>query len=162
MTQEKKRILCSIGMRGNCDHVLEQAADLALVTGAELHILHVARSFPEDMYNTLKTNIRDRETLNALLEQRLEERRTELAEKVETACTRYPALQKMVQEQRVTQLVREGYPGSIIAHFATDGGFSMIVMAANKQGSRASYAGKITKGVIKRATVPVVVVPAAP
>lgn len=158
MTQENKRILCSVALRGDCGHVLGQAADLALDIGAELHVLHVARSFSEDMMNTLKNNIRDQDTLKALLEQRLDERRGELAERVEVASNNYPALQK----QQVTQSVLEGYPASIIARFASEGGYSMIVMAANKQGSRATYAGKIAKGVIKRASVPVLIVPAAP
>ncbi|SDM99060.1 hypothetical protein SAMN04487951_101379 [Vreelandella arcis] len=35
----------------------------------------------------------------------------------------------------------------------------MIVMAANKRSFTATYAGKITKGVIKRARVPVPTVP---
>ncbi len=33
MTKNISRILCSIGMRGNCDNVLEQGVHLALATG---------------------------------------------------------------------------------------------------------------------------------
>lgn len=40
------------------------------------------------------------------------------------------------------------------------GGCDLIVMAANKRGLTASYAGKVTKGVLKRSHVSVVVVPA--
>jgi len=159
MTHDIKKILCSVGMHGNCGNVLEQATNLALATGADLHVLHVAKPFSDDMVNTLKVNIQDRGFLDSLMEQRIDERRRELSEKIEAACSRHPPLQEAMKGHRVTQTVLEGYPASVISHFSKRGDFDMIVMAANRKSHIATYIGKVTKGVIKRAKVPVVVVP---
>lgn len=161
MTNSINKILCSVGMHGNCGDVLEYATDIALSTGADLHVLHVAKPFSDDMINTLKVNIRDRGYLDSLMEQRIDDRRRELAKKIEVACGRHPPLQRAMQDHRVTQTVLEGYPASVVSHFASRGEFDMIVMAANRQSHIASYIGKVTKGVIKRAKIPVVVVPTA-
>lgn len=66
-----------------------------------------------------------------------------------------------MQGCNVTLSVEEGYPSAVICNYAERGGFGMIVLAANKQTYSATYAGKVTKSVIKRARVPVVVIPTA-
>jgi len=160
MTHKIDRILASIGMRGNCDNVIEQGVNLALATGADLHILHVVKSLADDVLNTLKTNIRDQDVLAALIEQRTEQSRAALASELEAFWGRFPQLKDAMKDRKVSLTVLEGYPSSVISHFASTGKFDMIVMAANKKTYLANYAGKVTKGVIKRAKVPVVVVPA--
>lgn len=161
MTKNISRILCSIGMRGNCDNVLEQSVHLALATGSSLHVLYVVKSLADDVMNTLKVNIRDRDVLGSLMEKRIDQSRGELAAELEAFWGRFPALREAMQDREVTMSVLEGYPASVIAHYASAGKFDLIVMAANKRSYLATYAGKVTKGVIKRSKVPVVVVPVA-
>lgn len=161
MTTNIHRILCSIGMRGNCDNVIEQGINLALATGASLHILHVVKSLSEDVVNTLKVNVRDRDVLGSLMEQRIDQCRSELAAELDAFWGRHTQLHEAMKDHKITLTVLEGYPASVISHFASRGNFDMIVMAANKRSYMATYAGKMTKGVIKRAKIPVVVVPAA-
>ncbi|TLF52146.1 universal stress protein [Halomonas urmiana] len=159
MTHGLRRILCCVGLRGDCDPVLAQAVDLAQATGAELHVLHAVKSLSDDVFNTLKTNIQDRQMLESLMAQRLDQARQELDERLEAFWSRHPERREAFGEREVTRSVLEGYPSSVISHYATRTGSDMIVMAANKRGFAATYAGKVTKGVIKRARVPVVVVP---
>lgn len=154
-----KRILCCVGLRGDCDRVLRQAVCLALATGAELHILHAVKSLSNDVVNTLKVNIRDREVLESLMEQRLEQARDELETRLVSFWTGHPELREALGDRPIGRTVLEGYPASVIAHFASRNEVDLIVMASNKRSFVASYAGKVTKGVIKRAKVPVVVVP---
>lgn len=161
MTQKINRILCSIGMRGNCDNVIEQGVNLALATGAQLHILHVVKSLADDVLSTLKTNIRDPDVLGSLMAQRTEQSRAALAAELDAFWGRFPQLRDAMKDRTVPLTVLEGYPSSVICHFASTGKFDMIILAANKKTYLATYAGKVTKGVIKRAKVPVVVVPAA-
>ncbi|WNK19891.1 universal stress protein [Halomonas piscis] len=161
MAKEHESVLCSVGLRGNDGHVLEKALALANATGADMHVLHVIKPLSGDVLNTLKINIRDREALEAMMQQRIRERREKLTENVDAACQQYPPLKKAMEEGRIVNTVLEGHPASVIAHFASQENISMIVMAANKQHQMASYAGKVTKGVIKRARVPVVVMPNA-
>ncbi|QEY60291.1 universal stress protein [Pseudomonas sp. C27(2019)] len=161
MTKKINRILCSIGMRGNCDNVLEHSVNLALATGASLNILYVVKSLADDVMNTLKVNIRDRDVLGSLMEKRIDQSRSELAAEVEAFWGRFPELREAMQGREVTLSVLEGYPAAVIAHCANAGKYDLIVMAANKRSYLATYAGKVTKGVIKRSKVPVVVVPVA-
>lgn len=161
MTKKINRILCSIGMRGNCDNVIEQSINLALATGASLDILYVVKSLADDVMNTLKVNIRDRDVLGSLMEKRIDQSREELAAEIEAFWGRFPELREAMQGHEITQTVLEGFPPSVISHFASRGGFDLIVMAANKRSHYATYAGRVTKGVIQRSKVPVVVVPVA-
>ncbi|ATJ83563.1 universal stress protein [Halomonas beimenensis] len=159
MTHGIRRILCCVGLRGDCDLVLDKAVGLALATGAELHVLHAVKSLSNDVVNTLKVNIRDRDVLGGLMQQRLDQAEEELDQRIATFWARHPELREAYGDRQVTRSVLEGYPASVIAHFAKRTGSDMIVLAANKRGFTATYAGKVTKGVIKRARVPVVVVP---
>jgi len=160
MTQKINRILCTIGMRGNCDNVLEQSVNLALATGANLHVLHVVKTIADDVLNTLKANIRDRDVLGSLIEQRAAQSSAALAAEMDAFWGRFPGLKDAMKGNDVLQTVLEGDPASVICHFASRGKFDMIVMAVHKKTYLATYAGKVTKGVIKRAKVPVVIVPA--
>lgn len=161
MTNGINRILCSIGMRGNCDNVIEHSINLALATGASLDILFVVKSLNEDVMNTLKVNIRDRDVLGSLMDKRIEQALDALKAEVAGFWQRHPDLQEKMQGREIELKVLEGDPASVITHFAKIGDFDLIVMAANKRSYIATYAGRVTKGVIKRAKVPVVVVPVA-
>lgn len=140
--------------------ILPSISCLAQATGAELHVLHAVKSLSDDVVNTLKVNIRDRKMLETLMAQRLNQARDELDQRLDTFWSRHAELREAFCDREVTRSVLEGYPASVITHFATRAGSDMIVMAANKRSFTATYAGKVTKGVIKRARVPVVVVPA--
>lgn len=161
MTKKFNRILCSIGMRGNCDNVIEQSVNLALATDSSLHILYVVKSLADDVVNTLKVNIRDRDVLGSLMDKRIEQSRAELAAEVDAFWGRFPELREAMQGREVQLTVLEGHPPAVISHFASRGNFDLIVMAANKRSHFATYAGRVTKGVIQRSKVPVVVVPVA-
>lgn len=156
-----KRILCNIGMSSDCDDVIAEGMRLAWATGASLELLHVVKSLSNDVVNTLRANIRDQALLNNLTEQRTAEKQKELQQVLDDFWERHPDLKELMADRVVQLSVLEGEPVSVICHFANRGNFDMIVMAANKKSYMATYAGKVTKNVIKRAKVPVVVVPAA-
>lgn len=160
-TKSINSILCSIGMRGNCDNVLEHAVNLALATSASLHILHVVKSLGDDVLNTLKVNIPDRKVLGSLMTRRIDQAHGELTAELEAFWGRFPNLREAMKDREVSVTVLEGFPPGVITHFADRGKFDLIVMAANKRSHIATYAGKVTKAVIRRAKVPVVVIPVA-
>lgn len=159
MSHGIRRILCCVGLRTDCDPVLAQAVGLAVATGANIDVLHAVKSLSDDVVNTLRDNIPDRGVLETLMERRLKEAGEELDEQIEAFWSRHPDLHDEFGDSEMTRNVLEGYPASVIADFAKRAGSDMIVLAANKRSLSATYAGKITKGVIKRARVPVVVVP---
>ncbi|MDN3521601.1 universal stress protein [Halomonas ramblicola] len=159
MDQPITRILCCVGLRGDCDVVLERAVSLALACGAELQVLHAVKSLDDDVMNTLRVNIRSQEVLDKLMRQRLAQAREQLDYRMDAFWSTHPEARRALGDKLARQEVVEGYPATLITRLAAQRGCDLIVMAANKRGFAASYAGKVTRGVIKRATVPVVVVP---
>ncbi|SHE43451.1 Nucleotide-binding universal stress protein, UspA family [Modicisalibacter ilicicola DSM 19980] len=159
MEQHISSILCCVGLRGDSHGVLEQSTKLALATGARLHVLHVVKPLAEDVMNTLKVNIRNRESLEGFLRQRIDQARERLETKIEEFLERHPDQRQALSAQVEALEVLEGYPASVISEVAAKRGHDFIVIAANKHGLTASYAGKVAKGVLKRSLVPVMVVP---
>ncbi|QFU01161.1 Universal stress protein family protein [Halomonas sp. THAF5a] len=159
MSHGIRRILCCVGLKIDCDPVLAHAVGLAVATGAELEVLHAVKSLSDDVVSTLRANIPDRKLLETLREQRLEEASKVLDEKIAAFWAGHPELEAAYGDREMKRHVLEGYPAAVITDHAHDRGSDMIVMASNKRSFSASYAGKITKGVIKRSHVPVVVVP---
>ncbi|MCA0974966.1 universal stress protein [Halomonas denitrificans] len=172
------RVLCCLGLKDDCRQVLAHSLSLASACQAEVHVLHAVKSLSDDVMQTLKANIRERRTLDALMEQRRAQAAQRLDEFIEALqqdwLGSHPADSEQSGRQRgdkvsadapsqmsliTARAVVEGYPASEIIRYATRHDCDMIVMATNKRGFSASYAGKVTKGVIKRASVPVVVVP---
>lgn len=161
MAKEIEYVLCGIDLLENCDSIMEKAIDLANCTDASVHVLHVVKPLSDDVMNTLKVNIREPGALDKMIQQRIDERRVKLKRKIDVVCQDYPSLQKAMEEGRIDSTVLEGYPASGIVDFASQENVSMIVIGANKQNHIVTYAGKVTKGVIRRAHVPVVVIPSA-
>ncbi|GEN24728.1 hypothetical protein HCU01_26770 [Halomonas cupida] len=153
-----RRLLCCLGLRDDCHQVLSHSLCLAQALGAELHVLHAVKSLSDDVMNTLKANIRQRQTLEGLMEQRLDQARGRLDDFLDEFWTS-PMSEIPSRELIQARAVVEGYPAAEIIRYATRHDCDMIVMAANKRGFAASWAGKVTKGVVKRSSVPVVVVP---
>lgn len=147
-----RRLLCCLGLRGDCHQVLSHSVCLAQALGAELHVLHAVKSLSDDVMNTLKANIHQRKTLDGLIEQRLDQARERLDALVD-------GLEIPSTELIQARAVVEGYPAVEIVGYASRHDCQMIVMAASKRGFTASWAGRVTRGVIKRSRIPVVVVP---
>lgn len=152
-------ILCCVGLRSDSNAVLEEAMSLAMATGAKVHVMHAVKSLSDDVMNTLKVNIRDRQTLETLMRQRLDQAKQQLDDKLDEFWKRHPQEQQALAAQVAAVEIAEGYPAAVITRVAKERGCDLIVMANNKRGFTASYAGRVTKGVLKRSPVPVVVVP---
>lgn len=159
MNDSIENILCCVGLRGDSHMVLEQAIRLALSTGAKLHILHAVKPLDDDMMNTLRVNIRDKQILKEMIRKRLDDAQQHLEAKLENFSSVNGEGRKTLASCVASRDVVEGYPANVIVHRAKKLSCELIVMASNKHGFTASYAGKVTRGVLKRSHVPVVVVP---
>ena len=159
MDRSIEKILCCVGLRSDSHAVLEQAFRLSLATGAELHLLHAVKSLDDDVMNTLRVNIRDKNTLQGLIRKRLDEARQQLEDKMATICSLQGAENESVSNLVASMEVADGYLSQVIVDMASKLGCDLIVMASNKHGFTMSYVGKVTRGVLKRSHIPVVVVP---
>ncbi|MEQ6916636.1 hypothetical protein [Halomonas aquatica] len=127
-------MLCCVGLKIDCDPVLEQVVTLAVATGAEVDILHAVKYLSDDVVNTLRVNIPDCHILDTLRDQRLKEAKEAkevLDSRIETFWAGHHELRESYGYRELPCSVLEGYP---------------------------TQASPITKGVIKRSHVPVVVV----
>jgi nucleotide-binding universal stress UspA family protein len=159
MNQRIDSILCCVGLRSDSEGVLSQAANLALATGAQLHVLHVIKPLADDVRDTLRSTIRNRDALEGFMRQRIDMARQQLEDKIDDFLKRHAEQSQAVTERLASIEVHEGHPASLINEIASRRGCDFIVIAANKHGLTPSYAGKVAKGVLKRAHVPVIVVP---
>lgn len=153
------KILCCVGLSDDCHTVLEQAMRLASASGAKVHVLHAVKALDDDVMNTLRVNIRDKEALRGMMTNRREEARGRLERKLEHFCMVHADEREHIDALIDDTHVVEGYPAKVIVAMASKLGCDLIVMAANKRGISLSHAGKVTRGVLKRSRVPVVVVP---
>lgn len=159
MDKSIENILCCVGLRSDSHPVLEQAVKLALATGAKLHVMHAVKSLDDDVMNTLRVNIRDKQTLQGLIRKRLDDAERQVDEKLENFFSSWGEGGDDLTACIASRKVVEGYPAKVIVQQASKLSCDLIVMASNKRGFTASYAGKVTRGVLKRSQVPVVVVP---
>ena len=159
MEKSIDNILCCVGLRSDSHVVLEQAVRLASATGARLHILHAVKSLDDDVMNTLRVNIRDKQTLQGLIRKRLDDAQQQLDAKLENFFSALGEGGDVLASCVASRDVIEGYPAKVIVQRASKLSCDLIVMASNKRGFTAAYAGKVTCGVLKRSQVPVVVVP---
>jgi len=159
MEKSIDNILCCVGLRSDSHVVLEQGVRLASSTGARLHILHAVKSLDDDVMNTLRVNIRDKQTLQGLIRKRLDDAQQQLDAKLENFFNALEGGSDVLASCLASRDVIEGYPAKVIVQRASKLSCDLIVMASNKRGFTASYAGKVTRGVLKRSHVPVVVVP---
>ncbi|UTA80357.1 universal stress protein [Halomonas sp. XH26] len=154
-----ENILCCVGLKSDSHAVLEQAVKLASATGAHLHILHAVKSLEDDVMNTLRVNIRDKQALKAMVRKRLDDAQQQLDAKLENYFSACGEGSEVLESYVASRDVVEGYPAQVIVQRASKLSCDLIVMASNKRGITASYAGKVTRGVLKRSHIPVVVVP---
>lgn len=160
MSQDFNRILACVGLKDDFDPVLTKAMELAIATDSRLYVLHVVRSLTDEVLTTLRETIPEREVFRSIHESRIKHAREAFDKKIKTFHAENAHLLDRFGERDISFNTLEGYPASVITDFAKHNSANMIVLAANKSSLSTTYAGKITKGVIKRAHVPVVVVPA--
>lgn len=159
MNEPIDNILCCVGLRSDCHGVLEQGVRLALATGARLHVMHAVKSLPDDVVHTLRATVRDAEALKGVMGKRVAETRRDLDDKLERFWADHPEQHRAMASRLASVEIVEGYPAKAIVTRADTLGCDLIVVASNKHGFSTYYTGKVTRGVLKRASVPVVVVP---
>ena len=159
MSQGINRVLACVGLKDDFDPVLARAIELANATGAKLYVLHVLRSLTDEVLTTLRENIPEREVFRSIHESRLKHAREAFDKKIKQFRAENGAMLAQLSGGDISFNSLEGYAAAVISEFAKKNDVDMIVLASNKRTLPTTYTGKITKGVIKRTHVPVVVVP---
>ena len=142
-----KQILVPVDLSDVTERVLEQARRLARVTGAHLTLLHVAPPEPEFIgYEPGPPSVRQAAARGLAEEHR-----------------RVQALCRQLEEEglQATALVMQGYPAEKILQEAARLCAGLVVMGSHGHGAlHHLLVGSVTEAVLRKATCPVVVVPA--
>lgn len=158
MLPEVKTILFATDLSANALFAFRYAAYLAKQCDAEIAILHVMEPPSTDALIALETYF-DKEYREQKHQERIQRVHATIQGRLDNFCQTEldedPACAKLL----VRKEVRSGYPADVILRQAGRWNCDMIVMGANEKGARQTFLGTVAKQVLRRARIPVVVVP---
>jgi nucleotide-binding universal stress UspA family protein len=144
-----KKIVAAVDFSNATAGVVEMAANLANAFGAELHLLHVVE--PEPSYTAYGFTPDEFPAMHAFQE----EAKRRAIRKLEELLATVPPL-----PSAVTHLI-EGSPLHSVLDHVKSSGADLVVLGSHGHGVVASLLlGSVAEGMIRKATVPTLVVPA--
>lgn len=158
MLPEVKKILFATDLSANALFAFRYAAFLARKCDAEIDILHVMEPPSADAMMAMEAYF-DKRYREQKHKERIERALATIQERLEAFCETELSSDPVCKQLVVRKEVRSGYPAEMILRQAVRWESGMIVMAANAKGARQTFLGTVAKQVLRRARVPVVVVP---
>jgi nucleotide-binding universal stress UspA family protein len=139
-------LLVAVDFSAVTDRVIETAAALARECGGSVTLLHVARPEPDFVgYEAGPQSVRDQVATEFRLQRRMLQ---DLADRLRRA------------EVETTPVVVQGSTSETIVDQAARSGAALIVVGTHGRGAMMDLlVGSVSEGVIRRSTIPVVVVP---
>lgn len=156
------RILFTTDLSRNSTHAFNTVVGLAKATGAEIRILHVCERLSDDAQVTLEIFIQDAAARKDALTKRVDIYRDTLAERQEKFWSEVSEEDRAVRDQIVATKVVEGFPAEVILSEARTHNCDLIVLGAHEHGLSHTFLGNTSKRVLRRATIPTLVVPLNP
>ena len=158
MLPEVKRILFATDLSANALFAFRYAAFLARQCDAEIEILHVMEPPSTDAMMTMEAYF-DKRYREQKHQERIERALITIQGRLDKFCETELSNDPVSKELVVRKEVRSGYPAEAILRQAERWSSHMIVMGANEKGARQTFLGTVAKQVLRRARIPVVVVP---
>ncbi|MGQ7847191.1 universal stress protein [Granulosicoccus sp. 3-233] len=159
MSSTISRMLFTTDLSVNSTYALHQAIGLARATEARMHILHVAEPMSEDARITLRLFIQDEKARESALQTRKQAIEQELADRQERFWSALPEDSQSIRQQVDEVEVVEGHPAEVILRRAKELDSDLIVLGAHSHGFSQTFLGSTAKRVLRRATIPTLVVP---
>lgn len=155
-------ILFTTDLSENSTYALVHAASMAKATGAKLHVLHVTEPLSDDARVTLQMFMQDEAERKKAMSNRNQHVKAILAERQKSFWNALPEEDKGVRDQVASIEVIEGYPAEVILRRSKELGCDLIVLGAHDHGFSQTFLGTVAKRVLRRATIPTLVVPYNP
>lgn len=155
-------ILFTTDLSENSTYALVHAASMAKATGAKLHVLHVTEPLSDDARITLQMFMQDAAARKKAMGSRNEHVKAVLAERQKNFWSALPEEDRGIRDQVESIEVVEGYPAEVILRRSKELGCDLIVLGAHDHGFSQTFLGTVAKRVLRRATVPTLVVPFNP
>lgn len=152
-------ILFTTDLSENSTYALRHAASMAKATGAKLHVLHVTEPLSDDARITMMMFIQDKGSRQDALKTRTEHVKAVLEERQRKFWAAMPEEDRSIQDQIDTIEVIEGHAAEVILRRSAELGCDLIVLGAHDHGFTHTFLGTVAKRVLRRATIPTLVVP---
>lgn len=152
-------ILFTTDLSENSTYALRHAASMAEATGAKLHVLHVSEPLSDDARITMMMFMQDKGSRQDAMQTRTEHVKAVLEERQKAFWAAMPDEDRSIQDQIDSIEVIEGHVAEVILRRSTELGCDLIVLGAHNHGFSQTFLGSVAKRVLRRATIPTLVVP---
>ncbi|MEM7087956.1 MAG: universal stress protein [Pseudomonadota bacterium] len=159
MLPKIEHILVATDLSENADNALRHALSIAIAHGAKIHVLHVTEPLSQDAIVTLNMFIQDDHSRQRAIDDRHAAVKQLLKDNQQTFLKSLtPEDQKTYSAVNSVELV-DGNPAEAILKRIRELNCDLIVMGSHEHGTSHTFLGTIVKRVLRRSTVPVLVVP---
>lgn len=159
MTQLISTVLFTTDLSDNSTHAFKHAISLVKAMNARIHVLHVTEPLSDEARITMQMFMQDKTMREEALKSRRELVKLELEKRHEAFWRALPESDQRVQEQVDSLAVVEGHPAEVILRRSKELNCNLIILGAHSHGLTHTFLGSVAKRVLRRATVPTLVVP---
>ena len=159
MVVDIRKILYCTDLSQNAVHAFRYAVQLAKLTGAQIHILHVVEELPADAKLALQAYIMDDDRRREALSDRANQAKQHLQDRLDKFWAEQNEEGRKVSSQIASVDACEAYPAEQILTSAIEYGCDLVVMGAHEKGLSHNFLGSVAKSVLRRSRIPTLIVP---
>lgn len=161
MLTSYKNILYATDLSANSKNAFRHAVALAKLSGAHIHVLHAVEELSDDARTTLMMFVLDQKQRDEAINNRTGTAKKALDEMQEKFWASVPDEDRPLRDRVKSVEVVEAYPAEAILNHAREKGCDLIVLGSHAQGFSHTFLGSVPKRVLRRSTVPTLIVPAS-
>jgi len=156
-------IMCAVDLTDNSDRVIEEAVRAANAYDAQVHLLHINESFDTNVAMPI-VSFMGEERFKQLIEEKKSETEDEISRRLDNMAAEGKAGIKTGDLKRIKGIhVMEGDPVVEILNMASAVKADMLVLGTHGKGIVVhTFLGSVAQKIVKRVSVPVLLVPAVP
>ncbi len=159
MAVDIRKILYCTDLSQNAARALRYAVQLAKLTGAEIHVLHVVEELSTDAKVAIQAYITNQDARRKALSDRTSQAQAYLADRLDKFWDEQDDEDRKVRDQIASVSVCEAYPAEQILKSAIEHGCDLVVMGAHEKGLSHNFLGSVAKSVLRRSRIPTLIAP---
>lgn len=154
------KILYSTDLSKGSNESFKYAAFLAKETGAEIHILHVVEKLSSDVKMALESYVMDDSLRADMLVARKRQAKVKLEQKQEEFWEQVMDPEDLAVRKQIKSInIVESFAMETILKTSRERDIDLIVMGTHEKGIVETFLGSVTRNVLARSLIPVLVVP---
>jgi len=154
-----KDILFATDLSENADNALRQALSMAQAYGANVHVLHVTEPLSQDAVVTLQMFMQDDAARKMAVRDRHASVKQLLKVNQQDFVSSLTSDEKDAYATVSSVELVDGHPAETILRRGKELGCQLIVMGTHEHGTGHTFIGTVVKRVLRRSSVPTLVVP---